>query len=491
MMMNDDQKARISEARVYESMGLFVEALSVYEKILPTVEQSDSEVITDISTRILSLKKKLSDDASKKHEENEISEEALAHIKGRDAKEKDITPILDRASVFTEKGLYDEAANEYAMLFSLGFSPETVISPIVDTLVAICPHGEMGKEILRVIDKLNLPAPELIEVVRGFGMEAAGHGKYTSAVDIVEKFRDLDVDKEEVKAVYRAIFDLFLAEPGLSYLVRHTDLTGRQLEEALMNAHKENRSVLSALLTHQLIDKDELLNVLSAYHECPFEKFNEQIEPPSRLVEELDKSSLLSRRWVPLRWDDTGAEVLMENPKDIYQKGQIKSILGTSEVQFKLGMQEDIELFIEYFFKKGLETIRKKVQRESSDADDHMVMDIVEMLEQKDSQGREQDVSIRSQLISAELLFTDKDDNQESVLVRLTDSVENGFGILVSSEAYARLNKIKSGDTINDIIFYAGWAMIRTQPTVKSVTRINKGKDKGQYLLEVQSEDII
>jgi hypothetical protein len=132
------------------------------------------------------LKKKLADDASKKNEESEISQEALAHIKRRNADEKDITPILDRASVFTEKGLHAEAANEYAMLFSLGFSPATVISPIVETLIAICPHGQMGKEILRVIDKLNLPVPELIEISRGFSMESAKRSRFISAIDIAK-----------------------------------------------------------------------------------------------------------------------------------------------------------------------------------------------------------------------------------------------------------------------------------------------------------------
>lgn len=491
MAMSDDAKASLSEARVYESMGLFAEALSVYEKILPSVEKNDSDIIVEISGRILSLKKKLADDASEKNEEGEVSKEAQFHIEGRNADEKDIAPILDRASVFTEKGLHAEAANEYAMLFSLGFSSATVISPIIDTLITICPHGQMGKEITRVIDKLNMPAPELIEINRRFSLEAAERARFTSAIDLVEKLTEMGADKQEVEEVLHTIIDNYIAEPRSASLIRHTHLTDKQLKEALMVAHKEKRSVLSALVSHHLIEKDELLDALAAYHECPTVIFDSNIQPPSRLIMELDKSVLLSRGWVPIKWDDTGAEVLMENPQDIYQQEQVKSFLATSEVQFQLGIQEDIELFIEHFFKRGSELRKKIIQKESSDADDIMVMDIVEMLEQKNGHRQERDLSIRPQLISAEVILTDKSGKEEIMLVRLKDSSEYGFGILVSSEEYTRLEKIKSGDTIDDIIFYAGWAMVRTQLAVKNVTRINTGKDKGQYFVEVESDDIV
>jgi len=89
------------------------------------------------------------------------------------------------------------------------------------------------------------------------------------------------------------------------------------------------------------------------------------------------------------------------------------------------------------------------------------------------------------------LLLTDKDGKEESLLVRLKDSSEHGFGILITSKEYARLDKIKSGDTLNDIIFYAGWALVRTQSAVKKVTRIKTGKDKGQYFVEIESADVV
>ncbi len=489
--MNDEIKATLSEAQVYESMGLFAEALAVYENALPRLDQGDAKAITDVSERILKLKKKLADDASRKNEASEISKEALEHIKERKADEKDITPIIDRAAVFTEKGLHAEAANEYAMLFGLGFSPETVISPIVDTLVAICPHGQIGKEIGRIVDRLDCPAAERVTIVRGFSMGAAERGKFTSAADIFEKLKDLRVEKKEIEAVWQAIVKQLISAPRFAALIQDTILTEQHLETALKIAHQEKRSILSALVSRNMIEKGKLLGALSAYHGCAAVVFDDYSEPPAKLVMELSRSLLLARRWVPLKWDDSGAEVLMENPGDIYQKGQVKSFLSTGTVEFKIGIQEDIEKYIEYFFETGEKLRRERIQKESSEAGNNMVMDIVEMLEHKDGQQQERDVSIRPQLISAELILLNKSGKEDRLLVRLKDSPEFGFGFLVSSEEYARLGKKKSGDTIDDIIFYAGWAMIRTQATVKKMTRIKSGKSKGQIFIEVQANDIV
>ena len=118
-------------------------------------------------------------------------------------------------------------------------------------------------------------------------------------------------------------------------------------------------------------------------------------------------------------------------------------------------------------------------------------MDIVEMLERKNGWSSEQKISIRPQLVSAELMLKEQSGKQDSLLLRLKDSPEHGLGMLISSEEYKRLNKIKDGDMLNDIIFYTGWAMVRTKSVVRNVTRIREGKDKGQYFVEIESEDVI
>ena len=164
MTTNDSIKTGLSEAEVYESMGLYTEALGAYEKILSEEEPKDSEIIAEIKDHIVRLKKKMADDSKEDAEGGEFSRESLDQIKTHTPDEKDIAPILDRASVFLEKGLYEEAADEYAMLFSIGYSFGTVIPPIIDFLMTICPYGQVGREVSRVIDKFNLQKDELAEI---------------------------------------------------------------------------------------------------------------------------------------------------------------------------------------------------------------------------------------------------------------------------------------------------------------------------------------
>ncbi len=92
-------------------MGLYMEALAVYEKILADNEALDPQTVSEVSGRITSLKKKIDDDSN----ESEFDGDAAAHKKTLTPDIRDIAPILDRASVFLEKGLYEEAADEYAM----------------------------------------------------------------------------------------------------------------------------------------------------------------------------------------------------------------------------------------------------------------------------------------------------------------------------------------------------------------------------------------
>jgi len=491
MTTHDDIKTILSEAQVYESMGLYAEALAAYEKALSGDEPKDSEMIAELNNHIERLKKKLADESLEDTEESELSRESLDHIKTHALDEKDIAPILDRASVFLEKGLYEEAADEYAMLFSIGYSFGTVIPPIIDFLMTICPYGQVGREVSRVIDKFNLQKDELSEITALFGKEIADRAQYTSAAGLLEKAKGLDPDNENIEKMSDMIVSRFMAEPRSLYMTRRTRLTDDQLKEALVLSFKEEKSLFSVLVANNYIDKDRLLRALSDYHKCPAFEFDTKLNPSKRIVSKLKKAVLLSQGWVPLEWNDNGASVVVENPEDSYQSEQIKTILSTDDVQFCPGIQEDIELLIEHFFEQGKKLEEIEAQKDPGNAEGGVVMDIVEMLERKNGWSREQKMSIRPQLISAELMLKEENGKQNSLLVRLKDSSDHGLGMLISSEEYKRLNKIKDGDMLNDIIFYTGWAMVRTKSVVRNVTRIREGKDKGQYFVEIESEDVI
>lgn len=66
-----------------------------------------------------------------------------------------------------------------------------------------------------------------------------------------------------------------------------------------------------------------------------------------------------------------------------------------------------------------------------------------------------------------------------------------GLGLLVPNDQRQILHMIKPGDKIRDITFYARWAVIRVDALVRHITELDSGPHKGQYIIGVESDEII
>ncbi len=491
--MADSSNAKVdfSEAKVYEEMGLYSESLAAFKKVLSEHGDSDPALASEINEHIDRLQKIVDDDSDGVLDQDAFSREAMGEIKTQAADDKDIAPILDRASVFLEKGLYDEAADEYAMLFSIGYSYDSIIPPMVDFLKTFCQYGQWGHELAKVIDKFNVDAHELAEIYAQFGLETGKQGQYSSAIGLLEKAKTLDPDNEEIDATYTDVIEQFLAEGVNTYLLKRTRLTQGQLVEALKSSYNEKVSLYQELLNKKLFEKERLLKALEDYYKLKTVQFDPELTPPHRLISRVDKEVLYCQGWVPLEMGPMTFRVALDNPDDQSRKEQIQRRLGVDDIEYYVAIQEDVLEITNHFFAIAMESVGIVGDRQSSDEGDDVVLDIVDMIERKNGWDHENKMPMRPKLISAEVIVDGKSDKPDSMVVRLKDSKKSGFGILVSSEEYEQLNQVKSGDMINDIIFYAGWAMIRTKSVVSKVTRINEGIDKGHYFLEVESDDVV
>ena len=63
--------------------------------------------------------------------------------------------------------------------------------------------------------------------------------------------------------------------------------------------------------------------------------------------------------------------------------------------------------------------------------------------------------------------------------------------MLVAQKDFDLLEILNKGDKLQDVTFFATWAMIEVDGKVKHKTRIEEGKYKGCYLLGIESPDII
>jgi len=66
-----------------------------------------------------------------------------------------------------------------------------------------------------------------------------------------------------------------------------------------------------------------------------------------------------------------------------------------------------------------------------------------------------------------------------------------GLGLLVPENQKKLLEIVRPGDKIKDVTFFAKWAVIRVDVLVRHITKLDSGPHKGQYVIGVESEEII
>ena len=113
--MKTDIDSRINEAEVCRSMGLLVDSLNIYEKVLPSIPSDDNETLETIKKRIGLLKQEIT--SQDETRPPGVSEKELSMFKETFSGNNDVPAILDSASAFQEMGLHAEAVAEYAKLF--------------------------------------------------------------------------------------------------------------------------------------------------------------------------------------------------------------------------------------------------------------------------------------------------------------------------------------------------------------------------------------
>ena len=152
-------------------MGLFLESLSIYEKILPSVPGSASDIQEKIRNRIDLLKQ-------------EIAKEEATAVPGVSAKEiswireaisssGDLSAILDSASAFQEMGLHGEAVSEYAKLLGEDYPPGKVIPSLTESLLKLhsAPHAVAQLDALIQAATVDAARAARLKYVMGLEME--------------------------------------------------------------------------------------------------------------------------------------------------------------------------------------------------------------------------------------------------------------------------------------------------------------------------------
>ena len=363
--MNDIQpidqseiEIRIKEAETCYSMGMMQEAVTIYQLVLNGLSRKDGQIRETIRSKIDKLQKEISD--QEEADNKGFSAEDISIFKKTLSVHDDVPTLLDGAAALKELGLIDEAIAEYEKLLEfdyskfdyseLDYSPVKIICDYLDCLMEVKQPQEVVKEAYKVVYKHNLKEKETAEIKYWIGLKLEKKDHNDLAYELYETAAEIDPSNTEIHEKLDSLKTKISSSSRYDYLLRNKIVTTNQLQEALAIAKKMNKSVEFVLVDRFGIKKKDVGKSLHLYFGCPFRDYDLELPIPYELISKLKKSFLLYYVWVPLSWDKTGVEILVDDPKDLRKTDHIKALMTNQKIHFSVGFKEDIDKYISRFF---------------------------------------------------------------------------------------------------------------------------------------------
>jgi type II secretory ATPase GspE/PulE/Tfp pilus assembly ATPase PilB-like protein/GAF domain-containing protein len=130
------------------------------------------------------------------------------------------------------------------------------------------------------------------------------------------------------------------------YLLAQQKVTQDEINAAVAESRRRQVDVESILIEQYKVQKAELGTSLSQFYRLPFVEFDERVIPPPDIMKDLRIEYLKRNFWVPVRKEDDGVTVLLDNPQDIQKIDSINQLLRGHKVKLAVGLRADITLFI-------------------------------------------------------------------------------------------------------------------------------------------------
>lgn len=363
--------AKIKEAEIYRSQGLYSEALSLYEGILSDFPEIESLKRKKVDSAIDGLRVEI-EEVDKADEV--LSSEDINLIKETwtEETEENVPEILDGASAFMELGLYKEAIDEYSKVLEMDYPVAEIIPDLLECLFRAHSPSRVLDKFDAILEEKKLDESDLANIRFHAGMEMETRNYKDLALEFYESVKSLDPRYEGLKEKIEAIQGERVYDSRYGYLIEKGLVTASQLQSALATAKKMKKSVEFVLMEQIRVKKEDIGKSLSLYYKCPFLEFDEGREVPYELLTRLKKTFLQQNCWVPLSWDMAAkvVDIYIDDPKDLTKTDPIPVLFNVRNINFNIGVKEDIIATINAFFDD------KSGSQDSSEqtADDHFDM---------------------------------------------------------------------------------------------------------------------
>ncbi len=392
-----DIDLKIREAELYNSQGLYAEALEIYGGILSDTPDLDSDMQAVISEKIDLIKKEF---AELDQKDPEISSDALSLLRRSWTTEEgeNVLEILGSASAFKELGLFKEAVEEIKKLFDHDYPIAKIVPELAECLFEIHSPSRVIDQIEKIISEKKLSDAEKADIHFSLGMEMEKKNHMDLALEFYEVVKAIDSEYEGIQTQIELIQSNRTFDSKYGYLLEAKIVITDQLQKALALSKKTNKSVEFILMEQNRIDREEIGKSLSYFYNCPFIAFNPEMEVPYELLTNVKQSFLIQNSWVPLRWDMASktVDVMVDDPSDLMKTDNISTLMKTKNIKYLVGIKEDITAIINHFFEGGAEAAKES--DEYSDDDFDMIPDI-DFEEEEEEEMLEEDSEASSQVV--------------------------------------------------------------------------------------------
>ncbi|HLE99074.1 MAG TPA: ATPase, T2SS/T4P/T4SS family, partial [Gaiellaceae bacterium] len=130
------------------------------------------------------------------------------------------------------------------------------------------------------------------------------------------------------------------------YLLAQNRITQEELNSAIAESRRRVIDVESILIEQYKVPKGELGTSLSQFFRCPFMEFDERIIPPPDLMKDLKLEYLKRNFWLPLRREDDGIVILIDNPQDLARIDSVSQAMKNRKIKWAVGLRKDIALYL-------------------------------------------------------------------------------------------------------------------------------------------------
>ena len=346
--LKSDAGAKLNEAEVCYSMGLYDEALSLFNQILQDFPDLDDEKKKSVQTRIGEINARLEEQSA--DEAGSVSTEEISMLKKSLSGQEDAPAIMDSASAFKDLGLYEEALSEYEKILVLDYPAEKIAADIVDCLLKLYSPNDLFDKIMKVVGDQRLDAEKRGTLKYHFGLEMEKRDYRDLALDLYEEGEKDAPDHPELLKRIETLRSRLSSGSKYDFLLRQKMVTTEQLQKAATLAKQSRKSVEAVLLENFGISKEDIGKSFSQFYGCTFRAYEEDLATPYELLGNLKKAFLLHELWVPLNWGKEGVEVLVDDPRDLNKTDNIKALMKTGKINFCVAIREDIEAYIKRFY---------------------------------------------------------------------------------------------------------------------------------------------